>query len=630
MPSRSRRSGSSRTRVRRRAAARARSHRSGARCPARASAGAATSAAGPARRAARSPSRAPVTAPPARTRARRSGVRSASRPAERISASERAPGPRRARTARGPPPGAAPRPGARAAGPPRRACRAAGPQADAQGEERGGPDGRRPRDRHAHGSTRAIRRITRTPTTCSPPATRSRTRPGSVPERARQRPRRGGLGRQARDRRERGDEPGGQAGLGGRAAELAREARPLLEPRADVAQGTREVAAGAPLDQDRGDHDPEVTVRQAGRHGLERLVEARAHRELGDEPAELGGRWLGRVAGRALESPGATRVRRRSAACEQVGHAGQLASDARRGSARRPSPGRRAPRTGPRPRRPAPASGRRRRPQARRAATSAAPADQGDERVGAQRDARPRQPARETPARRATRQGHAPRRRARGRGARAPARARRGQPRPPPRRAGPAPAPRSRPRRQGGVRARPPRRHGPLLGLASNRPSITSPRRPVTRQRTSGRDRGPSSPRTTAATSTTRRRPSAPRAWWTTRSTALATCSATARCGRSTSPMRARVDQAPQGVLGRRGVQRRERALVTGGQGLHQVEGLAAADLPHHDAVRSHAERVAHEGPDGHRAATLEARRAALQAHDVRQTRAGARPRPRW
>ena len=50
---------------------------------------------------------------------------------------------------------------------------------------------------------------------------------------------------------------------------------------------------------------------------------------------------------------------------------------------------------------------------------------------------------------------------------------------------------------------------------------------------------------------------------------------------------------------------------------LEHVERLGAAHLPHHDPVRPHPQRVAHELPDADLAPPLEVRRPGLQAHHV-------------
>ena len=73
-----------------------------------------------------------------------------------------------------------------------------------------------------------------------------------------------------------------------------------------------------------------------------------------------------------------------------------------------------------------------------------------------------------------------------------------------------------------------------------------------------------------------------------------------------------------EGVTRRVGVDRAERALVTGVHRLHHVEGLGAADLTDDDAVGAHTQGVAHEVALGDLAAAFEARRARFQRDDVR------------
>jgi hypothetical protein len=61
-----------------------------------------------------------------------------------------------------------------------------------------------------------------------------------------------------------------------------------------------------------------------------------------------------------------------------------------------------------------------------------------------------------------------------------------------------------------------------------------------------------------------------------------------------------------------------ERAVVAGVHRLEHVERLAAAALPHDDAVRTHAQRVPDQITDGVLAAPLEVCGACLQGNDVR------------
>src|SRR5207237_1113770 len=61
----------------------------------------------------------------------------------------------------------------------------------------------------------------------------------------------------------------------------------------------------------------------------------------------------------------------------------------------------------------------------------------------------------------------------------------------------------------------------------------------------------------------------------------------------------------------------RERTVVAGVHGLEHVQGFATAHLTHDDAVRPHAERVAHQVPDGDLAGSFAVGGTCLQADDV-------------
>ena len=78
-----------------------------------------------------------------------------------------------------------------------------------------------------------------------------------------------------------------------------------------------------------------------------------------------------------------------------------------------------------------------------------------------------------------------------------------------------------------------------------------------------------------------------------------------------------RLDAAER-VARRVGVDRRQRAVVPGVHGLQHVERLGAAHLAHDDAVRPHAQSVAHQVALRHLALALDVRRPRLEPHDVR------------
>ena len=70
-------------------------------------------------------------------------------------------------------------------------------------------------------------------------------------------------------------------------------------------------------------------------------------------------------------------------------------------------------------------------------------------------------------------------------------------------------------------------------------------------------------------------------------------------------------------VARRVGVHGRQRPVMAGVEGLQHVERLGAAHLPHDYAIRTHAQRVAHELADRHLALALDVARPALQAQNV-------------
>jgi hypothetical protein len=72
-----------------------------------------------------------------------------------------------------------------------------------------------------------------------------------------------------------------------------------------------------------------------------------------------------------------------------------------------------------------------------------------------------------------------------------------------------------------------------------------------------------------------------------------------------------------QRILGRVGVDGRERSLVTGVQGHEEIERFAAAHLADHDPVRPHAKGASQEVANSHQPAALDVRGAALEADDV-------------
>ena len=65
------------------------------------------------------------------------------------------------------------------------------------------------------------------------------------------------------------------------------------------------------------------------------------------------------------------------------------------------------------------------------------------------------------------------------------------------------------------------------------------------------------------------------------------------------------------------GVDRGQRAVVTGVHGLQHVEGLFAAHLAQHDAVGTHTQAVDHQLPLPDRALAFNVRRAGFQPHHV-------------
>ena len=75
--------------------------------------------------------------------------------------------------------------------------------------------------------------------------------------------------------------------------------------------------------------------------------------------------------------------------------------------------------------------------------------------------------------------------------------------------------------------------------------------------------------------------------------------------------------QAAQRLLRRARVDRAQGAVVPGAHRGQHVQGFRPPDLADHDPVGPHAQRVAHQAADRHLAATLDARRARLEAHDV-------------
>ena len=75
--------------------------------------------------------------------------------------------------------------------------------------------------------------------------------------------------------------------------------------------------------------------------------------------------------------------------------------------------------------------------------------------------------------------------------------------------------------------------------------------------------------------------------------------------------------EAGDGVARGVGVDGGQRAVVAGVHGLEHVEGLAAAALADDDAVRPHAQRVAHQVADRDCALALDVGRPGLELHHV-------------
>ena len=125
------------------------------------------------------------------------------------------------------------------------------------------------------------------------------------------------------------------------------------------------------------------------------------------------------------------------------------------------------------------------------------------------------------------------------------------------------------------------------------------------------------SSRSTSVMWVIRRAPSLNRAWCTIRSTAAATCSRTARIGRSMPAISTIVSRRESVSRGAVGVQGADRAVVAGVHRLQHVERGGVADLADDDPVRAHAQAVAHQVADRDLAPALDVGRARLEADDV-------------
>ena len=93
--------------------------------------------------------------------------------------------------------------------------------------------------------------------------------------------------------------------------------------------------------------------------------------------------------------------------------------------------------------------------------------------------------------------------------------------------------------------------------------------------------------------------------------------SRTASSGSATSLINTMVSRRRNASAGRVRVARGQRAFVPGVHRLHHVEGFAAPYLADDDAIGPHAERVANQRADRHRAETVRVRRPRFEAHDV-------------
>ena len=76
--------------------------------------------------------------------------------------------------------------------------------------------------------------------------------------------------------------------------------------------------------------------------------------------------------------------------------------------------------------------------------------------------------------------------------------------------------------------------------------------------------------------------------------------------------------EAAQSLARRIGVHRAHRSVVAGIHRLQKIKGFGSANLADDDALRPHAQAVAHQVAHCHGAGAFEIRRACLEPHDMR------------